>query len=87
MPITNFAPRTLEELDEIYGNGGTDQMSGDVEAPTGHFYRVETQIVVTDTQGFRSVFNFRNEDEAKAAFAKLNKEYLNWDDCPDDFIG
>jgi hypothetical protein len=81
MTISNFAPRTMEELEEIYGNGMTDEMSGNVEAPTGHFYRVESQIVVTDTQGFRSLFNFRNEDEAKAAFTKQDKEYSSWADC------
>ena len=78
MTISNFAPKTLEELENIYGDGMTDEMSGDVGAPTGHFYRVGSQIVVTDEQGFRSVENYRDESFAQKVFSELDASYSRW---------
>ena len=67
-----------------YMNGSYDDIGGDAEAPTGHYYRIHRWIVVTDDHGFQELFTFDNEDEASAAFDKLEKEYLEWGDADDD---
>ena len=69
---------TLKELEEFYGNGFTDEVSGDVESPTGHFYRVGIQIVVTDQFGFNYVSAYRSAMLASLAFAKMEEEYSSW---------
>jgi hypothetical protein len=74
-------PATMVDcLDEYYLNGTYDDVSGDVESPTGHFFRIERWIVVTDSQGFRHLEPYPNEEQAKKAFEKLDNEYAEWSD-------
>lgn len=63
------------ELEEIYMDGCADEVSGDVESPTGHFYRVGSQVVVTDSQGFSDVTDYDSEVEAEWAFQELDESY------------
>jgi hypothetical protein len=67
------------ELEDIYMDGMADEVSGNVEAPTGHFYRVGAQIVTTDSQGFVSVENFDSEGQAVAEFSIRDDEFSAWD--------
>jgi hypothetical protein len=60
-------------------DGCADEVSGNVDAPTGHFYRVAAQIVTTDSQGFSSVTSFDSLAAAKAEFQRLDAEYAKWD--------
>jgi hypothetical protein len=71
---------TEPQLEEIYMDGCPDDVSGDVDAPTGHFYRIGRQILVTDSQGFRTVHNYTDEAEAVQAFEVMNNEFGEWDD-------
>lgn len=70
----------LEQVEETYMNGFADEVSGDVEAPTGHFYRVGQYIVVTNSQGFKTIYDHRCEEEAEVQFDTMNEEYCEWDD-------
>jgi hypothetical protein len=79
--------RTLEQLEEIYMDGCTDEVSGNVEAPTGHFYRVGNQIVVTDSQGFNNVENFTHVEEAEVAFDERNEDFMEWDEDGEIVVG
>lgn len=80
--MTTYNIRSSIELEEIYMNGMADRVSGDVEAPTGHFYLVDCQIVTTDSQGFTGVETFGSNAEAEEEFNKRNKEFNIWnDDC------
>lgn len=67
-------------LTAIWGNGFADESSGTVEAPCGHFFRVEHWIVTTDSQGFVSVETFDSIEEAMVAFSERDHEYADWDD-------
>jgi hypothetical protein len=69
----------LEALEAFYGNGFADEVSGDVDSPVGHFYRVDRWIVSTDSRGFRDVWNYANIAEAKREFQLLDEEYSKWD--------
>lgn len=69
----------LNVLEAFYMNGTPDEQSGNVEAPTGHFYRVDRWIVVTNSQGFKDVYSHDSADEAEAEFVKLLDAYLEWD--------
>jgi hypothetical protein len=71
---------TPEALEAIYMDGCADQVSGDVEAPTGHFYRVGRQIVETDSQGFKNFNSYTTEAEAEAEFDRLDNLYDEWMD-------
>lgn len=73
---------TIEMCEEIYGNGFADEVSGDVEAPTGHFYRVHNCVVVTNSNGFSDLTEYPNESEAIGAFEALDESYSAW--CDDD---
>lgn len=69
-----------EACEAFYGHGFADESSGNVEAPTGHFYRVARWIAVTNSQGFTDLHEFETEAEAKADFAERAAEYDEWDD-------
>lgn len=73
---------TLEECEEVYMNGFVDEVSGDVDAPTGHFYRVGKAIVTTDNYGFHTIQEFSTVELAEEAFENLNNEYDDW--CDED---
>jgi hypothetical protein len=68
----------VEALEAFYGHGFADQRSGDVESPTGHFYRVHRWVVTTDSQGFNEVAEFDSEAEARERFSTLDDEYSEW---------
>jgi hypothetical protein len=68
----------LDACEEYYMNGIYDDISGDMESPTGHFYRIDRHIVVTDSQGFHDLQTFDSEEAAIEAFGKLDDEYAEW---------
>lgn len=70
--------RLLDALEAFAGNGSADEVSGNVESPTGHFFRVDRWIVVTDSQGFRDVQTYDTESEAEVAFRSMDEEYIQW---------
>lgn len=72
------AALTIFALEFIYMDGCADQVSGDVEAPTGHFYRVGRQIVDTDSRGFHNYNSYTTEAEAEAEFDRLDNLYSEW---------
>lgn len=80
MKVRTKMTMRLEELEAIYMDGNADYVSGDVEAPTGHFYLVDSQIVTTDSQGFCNVETFLSGAHAKAEFDARQKEYIEWAD-------
>lgn len=69
-----------DALEANYYNGNYDDIGGDVEAPTGHYYRIERWIVVTDSQGSRTVHTFDTIEEAEEKVEELENEYCTWDD-------
>jgi hypothetical protein len=77
-----MAQGPLEACETFYLHGTADDVSGDVEAPTGHFYRVARWIVRTDSQGFKDLEELETEDEARAAFETLETEYDAWSSPP-----
>jgi hypothetical protein len=68
----------LIECETAYMDGVADDVSGDVECLTGHFYRVGRHVIVTDSQGFRNRYSFDTVEEAKRNFAELDREYGDW---------
>lgn len=68
----------VEALEAFYGHGVADQSSGDMEAPTGHFYRVHRWVLTTDSHGFREVAEFDSESEARERFETLDEEFSEW---------
>lgn len=68
----------LDACETFYTNGMYDQISGDVEAPTGHFYRVDRWIVSTNSQGHSEAITYANESEAIQAFRELDRQYYEW---------
>jgi len=68
----------LAACEAFYMDGSQDDISGDMEAPMGHFYRVDRWIVFTDYQGFRFLETFNTEEQAIEAFQNLDKEYGDW---------
>lgn len=72
----------LAALETIYMHGGvsSEDIGGDSEAPTGHFYRIERWIVSVDSQGFKDLTSFDTLAEAEDAFANLEDEFSKWDD-------
>lgn len=83
MPELDLPPEgTLEWAEELYMLGCTDEASGDVECPdTGHFYRVERWVVMTDNQGFHYLQEHMSEAEAKFHFEELDQLYSEWEDA------
>lgn len=73
-PVTSLK----EALEACYMNGFYDDMSGEAQSPTGHFYRIERWIVVTDNYGFSEVLSYYNDAKAKEAFELMENDYLYW---------
>lgn len=69
----------LDALEAVYGYGFADELSGNVDSPVGHFYRVDRWIVVTDDRGFHSVWNYGSVGEAQHEFHILEEEFSKWD--------
>jgi hypothetical protein len=68
----------IQALEDFYCNGFADEVSGDVDCDTGHFYRVDRWIVTTDSQGFHDIWSFNDIPEARREFQRLEKEYAEW---------
>src|SRR5687768_12244933 len=68
----------LEACEAFYMNGFADQVSGDVESPHGHFYRVHRWIITTDNYGFHDIYTLDDEDEAIRVFESWEKTYDEW---------
>jgi len=75
----------LDACELYYMNGCYDNLSGDSEAPTGHFYRIHRWIVTTNPAGFRILHTFDNEDEARKAFNQRDDEFSEWSDQEEDY--
>lgn len=73
----------MDALEAFYLSGCPDEESGDVESPTGHFYRVDRWIVTTDSQGFKEIDDHLSEESAKRTFENLENEYAEWADEED----
>ena len=71
--------RLLPALEIFYMSGSTDDLSGDVDAPTGHFYRVARWIVRTDSAGFHAVIAYDDTSAAVDAFDELSQEFSAWE--------
>ena len=68
----------LAWCEAAFMDGTADEVSGDVEAPTGHFYRVENFMVLTDSQGFKYLGIHSTVALAEQHFQSLNTEYGDW---------
>lgn len=68
----------LDALNTIWGHGFSDESSGTVEAPCGHFFRVEHWIVTTDSQGFHNVETYDTIEDAMSEFLHRDQEYAAW---------
>ncbi len=80
-PNELLARDVLEACEVYYLSGCYNDLSGDSEASTGHFYRIHRWIVTTYSSGNRFLDTFDNEDQAKAAFDELDEEY--WENTQD----
>lgn len=69
----------MDACEAYYMNGVYDDIGGDVESSTGHYYRVDRWIVVTDNQGFKECNEFHTLELAEKAFTELEQQY-NKDD-------
>lgn len=69
----------IRACNEIYMHGFADEQSGDMEAPTGHFYRVARWVVETDSAGFDFLTEFDTEIKAQDFFHALDLEFSAWD--------
>ena len=79
--IGQHVSQELAACECIHAAGGQDAQSGDVDSPTGYFYRVDRWIVVVDTLGFLYLHEYQTEDEASKAFGVLDDKYSEWDNA------
>ena len=63
----------------IETHGGADEFSGDTDAPTGFFYRVDRWIQTIDSQGFFYLATYDTDEMAHKEFVKLDIQYSEWD--------
>ena len=75
-PIYNLE----DALEACYMNGNYDDIGGDVEAPTGHFYLCERWILVTDSAGNKDIRTFESTEEAEAQIIELQQEFDLWNE-------
>lgn len=68
----------LQALEAFYMNGFHDEADGDAEASTGHFYRVDRWIVITDSQGFHTLLSFDKPSQAQEDFDRRSDEFTEW---------
>lgn len=79
-PHHKYADAFTEFLSELHMNGGADEASGDVIAPTGWFARLGRHILYEDDHGFVSRERFNSIDAAKRHYVSLENEFFEWDD-------
>ena len=72
------ASSVMQACEAFYMNGTPDETSGDVDSPTGHFYRCDRWIVRTDSQGFKDLYTFANWEDAQSTFQKWDNDYSDW---------
>lgn len=75
--ITEY-DKELAYAESCFGNGVADYVSGDVESPTGHYYRVECNVIVTDSYGFTCLYAYSSIDKARQAVDYLDSRYEQW---------
>lgn len=59
--------------------GYVDEQSGNVDAPGGHFARIDRWLVVTDHVGFIHVTEFLDPAGAVLRYSERETEYAEWD--------
>jgi hypothetical protein len=69
----------LDACEANYFNGIYDDVSGNVEAPTGFFYIIEHYIVIVNSDGTKELRKYGSVELAERAFNKLEQEYSEWD--------
>jgi hypothetical protein len=67
-----------DALEACYMNGDYDEIGGDVEAPTGHYYQIENWIVTCDDQGNKVVGDYETVEEAEKVFELLERDFSKW---------
>jgi hypothetical protein len=72
---------TLAWAEEHFMNGMADEVSGNMDAPTGHFYRVERWIVTTNSQGFSDIDEYADWFTAHCEFESRDEKYGEWDNA------
>ena len=78
-PLEDRPGKLLAALETFYMCGMPNELSGDVDAPTGHFYRVERWIVCTDSAGTHELRAYESEGDACLAFTELEREFSAWE--------
>ena len=63
---------------EIFLDGLADAESGEVEAPTGHFYRVFNRVTCTGEDGIGFTRFFLNYEDAIRFYDALLEQYAHW---------
>lgn len=61
----------LDALEAYYMNGVYDDIGGNVDWSTGHYYRIERWIVNTDSQGFKGLETYSSNLAAEAAIGRF----------------
>lgn len=79
---------TIEEAMEAWwGHGFSDEQTGSVtEPPFEHVFRVHRWLMWTDEQGFKTVDEYDNEDEAHQAFEKAETDLYADIPNPEDYM-
>ena len=67
-----------DALEACYMNGDYDEVGGDAEAPTGHYYQIDHWIVKCDNKGNKTVEAYENETQAEEAFELLERDFTKW---------
>jgi hypothetical protein len=62
----------------LHGHGVADDVTGDVEAPTGHVILADRWIVLTNSQGFTTLEDFDSAETARERFAAYEDAYADW---------
>lgn len=70
---------TLDACEELYLHGFPDEVTGDVDSPTGHVYRIDRWIVTTDSYGFHEIDEYEVEADAKIAFEGYDYDFERWE--------
>lgn len=84
LPAADWVQASESDTDrQAYLDGIVDS-TGHVDAPVGHWYRVDERLIHTDTQGFRTTYGYATENAARTALLHLEREYVTWlGDDPD----
>lgn len=61
-----------------YVEGFADAVTGDVDASTGHLYRIGTRITCTNSQGFSETYVYATLADAVAVFTWAERQYAEY---------